>query len=89
MITTEEYAKLNDQLLEMERELKELGQVRVDTDQGPYALHEQALFDSHEGQRQYNELKYKVKDLRELIDAYDRVARFQLAFDADKDDQHG
>jgi hypothetical protein len=66
--------------LAMEEELTRLGETVINTAEGPYALAEQALWEEKvPEQKAYSELKSKVKARRSIIDAYDVVARFELA----------
>lgn len=74
-----EYRRLLFQLLDMERRLEELGNVTIDTNQGPYAASEGAIADDVPAQRAYNGLKARADELRKVVDAYERVARYRAA----------
>ena len=79
MITVEEYSKLVDELLVMEKELERLGNVTVDTSQGQYAMFEMQLSDRVKEQKEYNDLFKVVKQKQRLVDAFDQVARYKLS----------
>lgn len=61
-------------------ELKALGLVTINTSQGPYALHEQALCCPE--QDEYNALKVRYEEKKRILDAFDMVARYNMAIQA-------
>lgn len=83
MISVDEYEKLVFDLLEMERYLNELGQVRVQTAGGEkYAMFEQLLANTVPQQKEYNDFARKVAEQRSLVEAHDRAANYALAASA-------
>jgi hypothetical protein len=79
MISAVEYRKLVDELLTMEADLENLGQVHVETSEGPHAMFEQAISDNVPQQKAYSDYKKMYLKKKRIVEAYDMVARFELA----------
>ena len=79
MISPEEYEKLIDEVLNLERKLEIMGKEKIDTSQGPYEISERALHDSLPQQKAYNDLYEIYNKKKKLIDAFDMIARYKLA----------
>lgn len=80
MITTDQYRELVEEVLALEEKLEVLGAVTVITSDGPYAMSECAMTSTVPEQKAYYDCRSELKEKRRIIDAYDTIARFELAF---------
>lgn len=79
MIDAAEFEALVHEVLALEDELEELGNVTRETSQGTYAMREQALSDGCMAQAKYNKAKASLAKKKRLIEAFDMIARYKLA----------
>lgn len=81
MIAPGMFENLVNELLALESKLEALGQVTIETNEGPYALREKLLSErSCPQQKEYNDLDRLVTDKRRIVDAHDMVARYATAY---------
>jgi len=78
MLSPKEFENLVLESLALKEEMDRLGLVEVKTSQGVYAMCERALCGVPE-QDAYNECRKKYLKNKELIDAYDMIARYELS----------